>query len=51
MDTLEKLMEKFDARLWDFHAALRAQTRVFATIVVTAMLGIGSLAFAAAALL
>lgn len=51
MGRLEENMEKFDGRLWDFHSALRAQTRVFATIVVTAMLGIGSLSFAAAALL
>lgn len=51
IDGLEKTMERFDQRLWEFHEALRAQTRIYATIVVTAMLGVGSLSFAAAALL
>ncbi len=51
MDGLDQRMEKFEDRLWDFHEALRAQTRVYATIVVTAMLGVGSLSFAAATLL
>jgi hypothetical protein len=51
MDQLDGRMEKFEGHLWDFHGALRAQIRIFATITVTAMLGIGSLALAAAALL
>lgn len=51
MDGLDQRMEKFEDRLWDFHEALRAQTRVYATIVVTAMLGVGSLSYAAATLL
>jgi hypothetical protein len=51
MEKFDQRMEKFEDRLWDFHEALRAQTRVFATITVTAMLGVGSLSFAAAALL
>lgn len=51
MDGLDQRMEKFEDRLWDLHEALRVQTRVYATIVVTAMLGVGSLSFAAATLL
>ena len=51
MDGPDQRMEEFEDRLWDFHEALRAQIRVHATIVVTAMLGVGSLSFAAAALL
>jgi hypothetical protein len=51
MDSLDQRMEKFEKHLWDFHGALRAQTRIFATITVTAMLGVGSLVLGAAALL
>ncbi|MFQ5524607.1 MAG: hypothetical protein ACE5F5_13725, partial [Acidimicrobiia bacterium] len=50
MDRLEELMVKFDQRLWDFHEALRAQTRVYITAMVSTMIGVGALAFGAAAL-
>lgn len=51
MDQFDHRMAKFERHLWDFHGAWRAQTRIFATLTVTAMLGIGSLALATAALL
>jgi predicted nuclease with TOPRIM domain len=51
MGRLEGLMVKFDERLWDFHEALRAQTRVYITAMVSTRVGVGALAFAAAALM
>lgn len=49
-DGLDQRMEKFEDRLWDFHEALRAQTRIYITAMVTSMIGVGGLSFAAAAL-
>ncbi len=46
---LKSLMVKFDERLWEFHGALRSQTRTFVTATVSSMIGVGGLAFAAAA--
>ncbi|MGH8946861.1 MAG: hypothetical protein ACRDVL_12035 [Acidimicrobiia bacterium] len=51
MDGLESRMEKLEDRVWDLHEVLRAQTRVYLTATVSSMLGVGSLAFTAAALL
>lgn len=49
MDRMESLMVRFDERLWEFHGALRSQTRTFVTATVSSMIGVGGLAFAAAA--
>jgi hypothetical protein len=49
MDRMESLMVTFDERLWEFHGALRSQTRTFVTATVSSMMGVGGLAFAAAA--
>jgi chromosome segregation ATPase len=49
MDRMESLMVKFDERLWEFHEALRSQTRTYVTATVSSMMGVGGLAFAAAA--
>ena len=49
MDRIETLMAKFDERLWEFHEALRSQTRTYVTATVSSMMGVGGLAFAAAA--
>jgi predicted nuclease with TOPRIM domain len=49
MDRMESLMVKFDERLWEFHGALRSQTRTYVTATVSSMMGVGGLAFAAAA--
>jgi hypothetical protein len=49
MDRMESLMVMFDERLWEFHGALRSQTRTFVTATVSSMMGVGGLAFAAAA--
>ena len=46
---LKASMVKLDERLWEFHGALRAQTRTFVTATVSSMIGVGGLAFAAAA--
>lgn len=46
---LKSSMVKFDERLWEFHGALRSQTRTFVTATVSSMIGVGGLAFAAAA--
>ncbi|MGF1618845.1 MAG: hypothetical protein ACFCU2_13730 [Acidimicrobiia bacterium] len=46
---LKSAMGKFDERLWEFHGALRSQTRTFVTATVSSMIGVGGLAFAAAA--
>ncbi len=46
---MKSLMVKFDERLWEFHGALRSQTRTFVTATVSSMMGVGGLAFAAAA--
>jgi predicted nuclease with TOPRIM domain len=51
MDRMESLMVKFDERLWEFHGALRSQTRTFVTATVSSMMGVGGLAFAAATLI
>ncbi|MEX1037528.1 MAG: hypothetical protein WDZ96_01575 [Acidimicrobiia bacterium] len=51
MDRMESLMVTFDERLWAFHEALRSQTRVYMTATVSSMMGVGGLAFAAAALI
>lgn len=51
IDRIDQRMEKFEAHMWDFHGALRAQTRIFATITVSAMLGVGTLVLGVAALL
>lgn len=44
MNRLESLMVKFDERLWEFHGALRSQTRTFVTATVSSMMGVGGLA-------
>jgi hypothetical protein len=49
MDRMESLMVKFDERLWEFHEVLRSQTRTYVTATVSSMMGVGGLAFAAAA--
>jgi predicted nuclease with TOPRIM domain len=49
MDRMESMMVKFDERLWDFHEALRSQTRTYVMATVSSMMGVGGLAFAAAA--
>jgi hypothetical protein len=46
---MKSSMVKFDERLWEFHGALRSQTRTFGTATVSSMIGVGGLAFAAAA--
>jgi chromosome segregation ATPase len=46
---MKSSMVKFDERLWEFHGALRSQTRTFVTATVSSMIGVGGLAFAAAA--
>jgi chromosome segregation ATPase len=46
---MKSSMVKFDERLWEFHGALRSQTRAFVTATVSSMIGVGGLAFAAAA--
>jgi hypothetical protein len=51
IDRLDQRMEKFEGHLWDFHGALRGQTRIVATITVTAMLGVGTLVLGAVALM
>lgn len=49
MADMKSSMAKFDERLWEFHGALRSQTRTFVTATVSSMIGVGGLAFAAAA--
>jgi chromosome segregation ATPase len=46
---MKSSMVKLDERLWEFHGALRSQTRTFVTATVSSMIGVGGLAFAAAA--
>lgn len=48
---LEKRMDQFEERLWDFHEALRAQTRIYVTTTVSSMFGVAGFAFGAAVLL
>ncbi len=51
MASLAKRMDRVEERLWDFHEALRAQTRIFVTTTVSAMFGVAGFAFGAALLL
>ncbi len=51
MNRLETHMGGFDQPLWDFHEALRAQTRVYITATFASMIGVGGMAFGAAALI
>lgn len=51
MDVHGRRLEQIDALFDSLHYELRAQTRVLAIIVVTAMLGVAGLSFAAASLL
>ena len=50
IEGVEQNMERFETRLWDFHEALRAQTRIYITAMLGSMVGVAGIAFAAAAL-
>ncbi len=51
MDRMERLMERFDDRLYDFHGALREQTRVFVASSVGTMITLSIVVFGAARLM
>lgn len=49
MDRMELLMASFDQSLWELRGTLRSQTRILFTATLCAMIGVGGLAFVAAA--
>lgn len=42
VNALDRRMQHFEERLWDFHEALGSQARVFVAALVTTMLWVGS---------